>query len=65
MKQMTPEAAEARRAYFREYRARNREKLNAQRREWYHKNKMKAGEQQTRYWERKAAAAAKPEDPAE
>lgn len=65
MKQLTEAAAEARRAYFREYRARNRERLNERRRAWYAANKAKAAAQQERYWSRRAADAAKPEDPAE
>lgn len=65
MKQLTPEAAEARRAYYRAYRERNRERLNERRRAWYHANKAKADAQQERYWNRRAVDAAKPEDPDE
>lgn len=63
MKKLTPEGAAARREYYREYRARNREKLNAQRRAWYARNRDKVDEQRARYWERKGAAT--PEDSAE
>jgi hypothetical protein len=63
--EMTPEAREARREYFRAYRARNREKLNAQRRAWYKENREKADAAQARYWTRKAAESAKLEDSAE
>lgn len=62
-RELTPEAAAARRAYYRAYRERNRERLNERRREWYAANKSKAAAQQTRYWERKGAAT--PEDSAE
>lgn len=62
-RELTPEAVAARRAYFRAYRERNRERLNERRRAWYAANRSKVAAQQGRYWERKGAA--KLEDPAE
>ena len=51
---MTSEAQEARRIYKREYRRKNREKINRQQREWRARNSDKVREYQARYWERKA-----------
>lgn len=51
---MTPEAREASRAYAREYRQRNRERINQLQREWRRKNPDKVREQRERHWERKA-----------
>lgn len=48
---MSAEAVEARRAYQREYRKRNREKINSQRRKWSNQNPDKVRECQERYWE--------------
>ena len=62
-RELTPEAAAARREYYRRYREQHRERLNERRRAWYHANTAKAAAQQARYWERKGATM--PEDPAE
>lgn len=53
---MTMEAQEARKNYWRQYRSRNREKINSQRRAWGSRNRDKVKEYQQKYWERKAAA---------
>ncbi len=52
---MTIEAQEARKAYMRQYRDRNRDRINARQRGWYARNPERAKEYQRRYWERKAA----------
>lgn len=52
---VTAEAAEARNAYMRQYRSRNRDRINAKQREWRAKNPEKAKEYQKRYWQRKSA----------
>ncbi len=54
---MTIEAQEARKAYMRQYRDRNRDRINARQRGWYARNPERAKEYQRRYWERKAATA--------
>ncbi len=51
MATMSAEAVEARRSYQREYRRRNREKINSQRRKWSNQNPDKVRECQERYWE--------------
>ena len=51
---MTNEARELRRVYKREYRRRNRDKVNQQQREWRTRNPEKVKEYQKKYWERKA-----------
>lgn len=51
---MTMEAAEERRSYKRQYRSRNRDKINAQQRSWSARNRDKIKEYQQRYWEKKA-----------
>lgn len=48
---MSAEAVEARRAYQKEYRRRNREKINNQRKNWRAENRDKVRECQERYWE--------------
>ena len=48
-------AIAARRAYFREYRARNRDRLNARQRQWHKEHPGKAAEYLRRHWMRKAA----------
>lgn len=48
---MSAEAQEARKAYQREYRRKNREKINAKRREWRVNNKNKVRQYNERYWE--------------
>ena len=47
-------AIEARRKYFREYRARNRDRLNARQRQWHKEHPEKAREYLHRYWMREA-----------
>lgn len=54
MEGLTLQAQEARRNYKRQYRARNREKVNRQQREWRADNPEKVKEYQKRYWEKKA-----------
>ena len=52
---LTEEAKEARRAYYRNYYAKNREKLNEYRREWSKKNPDKVKAAFNRYWKKKSA----------
>lgn len=52
--EMTLEAQEARRIYKREYRRKNREKINRQQREWRAANLERVNIYQMRYWEKKA-----------
>ena len=54
MGEMTLEAQEARRIYKREYRRKNREKINRQQREWRAMNPERVKTYQMQYWERKA-----------
>lgn len=49
---MTVEAMEARRAYQRKYRRKNRERINSQRRKWQSENREKAREYNQRYWQK-------------
>lgn len=58
---MTPEALEAKQNYDREYRKKNRQKLNRQQREWRARNPDKVEEYKQRYWEKKAKAKTEPE----
>ena len=51
---MTKAAQEARRSYQREYRHRNKERINEQRKEWRRRNPDKTKEYQAKYWESKA-----------
>lgn len=51
---MTQEAIEARRDYKRKYRSENRERINAQQREWRANHPAKVQEYQKRYWEKRA-----------
>lgn len=51
---MTAEAVEARKAYQREYRRRNRDKINSQRKNWRAENRDKVQQYNREYWERKA-----------
>ena len=53
---MTAEAYEARKAYMRQYRSRNRDAINARQREWRAQNLDRVKEYQRKYWERKAGA---------
>jgi hypothetical protein len=55
-------AKEQKRAYMREYRNKNKDRLNEQRREWYSKNRDKAKDKQDSYWERMAARVAEAAD---
>lgn len=50
--EMTMEAIQARRAYQRKYRKRNRERINSQRRKWQSRNREKAREYNQRYWQK-------------
>lgn len=52
--ELTLQAQEARRDYKRQYRAKNREKINRQQREWRADNGDKVRQYNKRYWERKA-----------
>lgn len=54
---MSARAQEVRRNYKRQYRIRNREKINFQQRMWRKKNPDKVKEYQAQYWERKAEKA--------
>lgn len=58
---MTPEALEAKQNYDREYRKKNRQKLNRQQREWRARNPDKVEEYKQRYWGKKAKAKTEPE----
>lgn len=51
---MTGEALEAKKAYDREYRKRNRQRINQQQKEWRRNNPDKVRAQNERYWQRKA-----------
>lgn len=54
---MSAQAQEVRRNYKRQYRIRNREKINSKQRMWRKKNPDKVKEYQAQYWERKAGKA--------
>lgn len=54
MGELSAQAQETRREYKRQYRIRNREKVNLQQRMWRKKNPDKVKEYQAQYWERKA-----------
>ena len=51
---LSVQAQEARRNYKRQYRIQNREKINAQQREWRANHPAKVQEYQKRYWEKQA-----------
>ena len=51
---MTEEAKKARREYYREYRKKNRERINENYRKWTRENPEKAKAIQARYWQKKA-----------
>lgn len=51
---MTLEAREARRNYKKQYRSKNRDRINAQQRAWNARNRDKLREYQQRYWEKRA-----------
>lgn len=52
--EMSAEALEIRRTYQREYRRRNRDKINRQRKNWRAENRDKVQRYNQEYWERKA-----------
>lgn len=54
---MSEQAQEVRRNYKRQYRIRNREKINSQQRMWRKRKPDKVKEYQVQYWERKAGKA--------
>ena len=54
LEELTLQAQEARRDYKRQYRARNREKINRQQREWRADNPESVKEYQKMYWEKRA-----------
>ena len=55
--EMSAEAIETRRAYQTEYRRKNREKINSQRKNWRAKNRDKVQQYNREYWERRAEKA--------
>lgn len=55
---MTEEARAARRAYQREWRRKNRDKVNSYRRKWRQANPDKIRQQEERHWQRVADKAA-------
>lgn len=57
MEELTLQAKEARRDYKRQYRLKNREKINRQQREWCADNPDKVRRYQAEYWEKAAAKA--------
>lgn len=57
MEGLTIQAQEARRDYKRQYRLKNREKINRQQREWRAGNRDRVKQYQRKYWERAAAKA--------
>lgn len=54
MEGLTVQAQEVRREYKRQYRRKNRERINRQQREWRANNSEKVKEYQKRYWEKAA-----------
>lgn len=56
-KVMSAEAVEARKAYQREYRRRNRDKINSRRKNWRAENREKVQRYNREYWERRAEKA--------
>ena len=51
---MDEEAKKARREYYREYREKNRERINENYRKWTRENPEKTKAIQARYWQKKA-----------
>jgi len=51
---MSAEAIEARRVYQREYRRKNREKINSQKKEWSVRNRDRVRQYNRKYWEHRA-----------
>ena len=56
---MTSEALEAKKAYDREYRKRNRQRINQQQREWRARNPDMVRAQNERYWQKRAESMRK------
>lgn len=54
LEELTLQAQEERRDYKRQYRARNREKINRQQREWRANNPDRVKQYQRKYWEKAA-----------
>lgn len=54
---MSAEAVEARKIYQREYRRRNRDKINSRRKNWRAENREKVQRYNREYWERRAEKA--------
>lgn len=54
---MTAEAVEARKIYQREYRRRNRDKINSQRKNWRAENRDRVRRYNRQYWERRAQSS--------
>lgn len=52
--ELSEQAKKARREYMKEYRKKNKERLDAMNREWKKNNPDKVRENNIRYWERKA-----------
>lgn len=52
---MTEAALKARKEYARQYRAKNRDRLNEYKRKWRKANPEKVNEYTERYWNKKAA----------
>lgn len=59
LSEMSPEAAEARRQYRRDYYRKNREKINAYQREYMRQHPEKRSAYQATYWDRLAGRYAK------
>lgn len=55
---VSKEANNTRREYYRKYREKNAERLRAYKRAWNAENKDKLAEHQRRYWEKRAAEQA-------
>ena len=54
---MSAEAVEARKAYQREYRRRNRDKINSRRKNWRAENRDRVRQYNQEYWERRTEKA--------
>ena len=54
---MTAEAVEVRKIYQREYRRRNRDKINSQRKNWRAENRDRVRRYNRQYWERRAQSS--------
>lgn len=54
MAELSPEAKRLKKEYFKKYREKNREKLNAYRREYYRANSRRVNTYNDNYWENKA-----------